>query len=202
MTCDIDRRILDFSIKSPGGTGDSLGHKDSPLGMHLANGKLPNWAHLLGDAAYIQSEYMMVPIRGTISEAQDAYNYEQSSLRMSIECTFGILLKRWGILWRPLQVRHDRAAHLVACCARLHNLCIDYRICADELGDVIGRLGISAETAQARPYFDRDGRPVELLTGDDTRPPEEGGTGKRNALVEAIHAAGVHRPSGAPVRRH
>ena len=34
--------------------------------------------------------------------ALDNYDFYQSSNRMAIECAFGILVRRWGLLWRPL----------------------------------------------------------------------------------------------------
>ena len=57
--------------------------------------------------------------------ALDDYDYFQSSNRMPIECAFGIIYQRWGVLWRPLRYRFDRRAPLVGACIRLHNFCID-----------------------------------------------------------------------------
>ena len=38
----------------------------------------------------------------------DNYNFEQSSNHMHIECTFGILVKKWAILWSPISVKFER----------------------------------------------------------------------------------------------
>ena len=58
--------------------------------------------------------------------ADDAFDFYQSSARMPIECSFGILVRRWGILWRALEVRFDRRAATVGACMRLHNYCINH----------------------------------------------------------------------------
>ena len=41
-----------------------------------------------------------------------------------IECSFGILLGRWVILWKPLRVPLHRAPVVIETCMTLHNLCI------------------------------------------------------------------------------
>ena len=56
---------------------------------------------------------------------------------MTIQCAFGMLVRRWGVFWRPLEVAFDRRAPLVGAAMRLHNYCIDRRI-AIELEQVAG----------------------------------------------------------------
>ncbi|CAN0546562.1 unnamed protein product, partial [Ectocarpus sp. 12 AP-2014] len=49
---------------------------------------------------------VVVPFPGTsLSASQDACNYYVSWCRMAIEQTYGILVRRWGILWRAIKVR-------------------------------------------------------------------------------------------------
>ena len=75
-------------------------------------------------SAFSLSNSMITPSGGEL----DDFDFHQSSNRMAIECAFGILVKRWGVLWRPSCVRFDRRAALISACVRLHNFCIDKRI--------------------------------------------------------------------------
>ncbi|CAB1101963.1 unnamed protein product [Ectocarpus sp. CCAP 1310/34] len=70
---------------------------------------------VVGDAAYGASERVVVPFPGTsLSASQDACNNYVSQYRMAIEQTYGILVRRWGILWRPMEVRIEKFEHVVA----------------------------------------------------------------------------------------
>jgi hypothetical protein len=68
--------------------------------------------------------------KGQISDAmmgtwRDSFNCFHSSNRIHIEQAFGILVGRWGILWRPLRMYVTRVAPILSTCLRLHNYCID-----------------------------------------------------------------------------
>jgi hypothetical protein len=57
-----------------------------------------------------------------------AFNNFLSSQRITIERAFGIYIRKWGILWKPLE--HDIATNtlIVTVCAKLHNVAINYWI--------------------------------------------------------------------------
>jgi hypothetical protein len=46
---------------------------------------------------------------------------------VNIECAFGELVGRWGILWRPLKYSVDKSKVIVFVLCKLHNVCIDNR---------------------------------------------------------------------------
>ena len=54
-----------------------------------------------------------------------AFNHILSSQRITIERAFGILIRRWGILWRPIAYSLNKVAKIVRVCAMLHNVCVD-----------------------------------------------------------------------------
>ena len=82
----------------------------------------------------------------------DDFDYPQSSNRMAIECAFGILVQRWGVLWRPLRCRFDRRAPLIGACMRLHNFCIDRRIIEETVVEHgSGHVQAAARALGARP---------------------------------------------------
>ena len=46
-------------------------------------------------------------------------------MRQNVERAFGMMVKRWGIFWRPLLSSYSRWRLVISVCAQLHNLCID-----------------------------------------------------------------------------
>ena len=53
---------------------------------------------------------------------EDMFDFYQSSARMAIECAFGILVRTWGCLWRPLDCSLRLAVKIFGACVRLHNI--------------------------------------------------------------------------------
>ena len=97
------------------------------------------------------------------------YDFYQSSNRMPIECSFGILIRRWGVLWRPLTQRFESRAPLIVALMHLHNFCIDERgsrrvvrpSSRRWMGGGVAMLQ-PGRTQQA-PLFDHEGHPVHHL---------------------------------------
>jgi len=126
----------------------------SELGIRVSRGDLPEGFFIIGDSAFNLGPGMMVPTNQV--ETTD-FDFEQCSNRMPIEyvlrlvlllalalplfscaffasrarCSFGMLVRRWGILWRPLEMNHKRRAAVIGACMRLHNYCIDKRLLCD-----------------------------------------------------------------------
>ncbi len=96
--CDADRRILFFDISQAPTTHDSMAWAASSLGQAVQAGLLPHPYFINGDAAFALSNSMIVP---SGEAAYDAFDFEQSSNRMAIECAFGIIFRRWGDLVAP-----------------------------------------------------------------------------------------------------
>ena len=87
----------------------------------------PNGAFLVGDAAYKLETFMMTPYRDTgfLTRKQKRYNYIQSSTRIVVERTFGIMKSRFKRL-KFIDTRDMKhlSGYLIAVCA-LHNFSID-----------------------------------------------------------------------------
>ena len=65
------------------------------------------------------------PGRGLWKSApdQDNANFWISRSRIEVECSFGELVARWGILWRPLTCTVKKASKIFVVCCKLNNLC-------------------------------------------------------------------------------
>jgi hypothetical protein len=124
--CDATRKFTYASLKCCGSTHDSLAFAVSTLAAFLDSGKLPSGYWIAADEAYALSEQMITPYSGNgLPQDKDAFNFLLSSLRINIECAFGMLVQRWGVLWRKLRVSLPHCCLVVFTCILLHNYCID-----------------------------------------------------------------------------
>ena len=104
---DCRGRILDISIKYGGASSDCLAFEASDLHTRLENGLMHQDGDnerfvLFGDNAHLNTTYMATPFTNVAGDpnrvAEDSYNFYHSQLRIRVECAFGMLVQRWGIL--------------------------------------------------------------------------------------------------------
>jgi hypothetical protein len=126
--CD-HRYVFTFSSAiSPGSTHDSIAFGMSSLSRLLSQneGGLLQGYWIAADDAYVCRERLLTPWPGrNLSRSMDSFNYWQSSARIHIEQAFGMLVARWGVLWRSLRVPIDKAGIIVIVCMKLHNFIIE-----------------------------------------------------------------------------
>jgi hypothetical protein len=82
---------------------------------------------LIGNAEYPVQPWMYCPFKGSsngLEPYKAHWNFIQSSTRMYIERTFGILKSRWKIIQKRADVLLRSVADIVSTCIVLHNLCI------------------------------------------------------------------------------
>jgi len=131
-TCDVEGRFLDVVMEHPASTSDFLAFTTSPLYHQMeVKGFLAPGLCLFGDNAYVNCHYMATPFRSSaVGTAEDNYNYFHSQLRIRIECAFGMLVGRWGLLRRalPSTLSLRKVTALVMCLCKLHNFLINKRI--------------------------------------------------------------------------
>ena len=194
--CDAECRFLVIDISQLPTTHDSMAWAASAVDMGRAietGDFLPAEFFINADNAFNLEEWMMVPVN---DGAHLDFDYHQSSNRVVIERAFGILIRRWGILWRPLEVQFRRRAPLIKCCMLLHNFCIDKRVELN-LREQHGLTEIQPGRWEITPLFDNEGRPVEHLKTQRRTSGVPGGSGKstkRVALIAEIEARGLKRP--------
>jgi len=205
--CDAERRFTMWDFNVLPNAHDSQAWALTDLGKDVAAGRLDSRYFINGDSAYVSSDQMVVPY-GKVAHTN--FDFIQSSNRMCIECAFGILIRRWGILWRPLEVDFDRRAKVIGCCMRLHNFCIDGRITDACLAEMDGTYAVSVPPdAGLEPRWEKtpvfkDGRPVQNLDWVTAAPVGAAGTSSaRERLAVAVEVAGFVRPdpTRAGVRR-
>ena len=124
-------------MKCRGAEHDSPAFKRSSFYQILEN----NWRslkekgyYIIGDSAYSIRSFLITPFDDAMhGTAEDNFNYFHSSSRISIECTFGEIDMRWGVLWRPLSFSMKHNTQVIDACLRLHNFIVDFREDNEEL---------------------------------------------------------------------
>ena len=186
---DSTRTINYLAIGSTGSTHDSTAWKATKMFRAMEAGKLPVEYYICGDDAYSGcGEQMLCPYAGPNQPfAEDVFNFYQSRTRIAVECAFGELVGRWGILWRPLRHELPMATAIIQCCARLHNWCIAHR--ADM------RRFVRAAYAQKGDQDMGGGDPRPIFgTDPGGRPGNVVASSRRDELRDDLVAAGMVRP--------
>ena len=196
--CDARRRFLHFDITKTATTHDCLAFVTSQLGVKLEAGALPPQYFIAGDSAFVASQYMVTPTNGEDTN----FDFVQSSNRMAIECSFGILVRRWGIFWRPLACSFNRRGQLIGACMRLHNFCINHNQEGAEEFVVTTRSGRQVAFMPGVrsvidrwadvPVYDKSGAQVPIMREQDhefSRTAAQDCEGELRIVVRDINAA-------------
>ena len=132
--CDSECRFLLFSAQCHGATNDSLAWQLSEIYRTVIQPeKLPKQFYIISDEAVSANEFVLSPYPGRgIGLYRDSFNYHLSAMRQCIERAFGMLTRRWGIFWRPLTCDMSRWPLIITVCAKLHNVCIDFKVMANQ----------------------------------------------------------------------
>jgi hypothetical protein len=127
--CDRSKRFLWCYPSNKGSTHDSTAFVNSRLYTLLTQNC--DWLreagyYILGDSAYNLTPFLLIPysteeVRQDPTGMRDSFNFFHSSSRIYIECAFGELVLRWGILWRPLAFSLLKCQKVVQVCMHLHN---------------------------------------------------------------------------------
>lgn len=133
--CDKQKRILWVYTSNKGSTHDSAAFCNSRLINLLeevANDLYDKGLFIAADSAYGLTSYLITPYNSTevkddVNKARDAFNYYLSSCRIYIECAFGEVVMRWGILWRTLNFDPKKNQQIIQVAMLLHNFIIEHR---------------------------------------------------------------------------
>lgn len=127
--CDHRNRFTDVYCFHPASASDFTMWTQCELRGDLeTRGFLADNLVLYGDNAYVNTPYMVTPFKSVRGDQdKDNFNFFHSQVRINIECTFGILVHRWGCLRKPMpmNVKTHKISSLVLALCKLHNYCIN-----------------------------------------------------------------------------
>ena len=221
-TCDHHRRFTDISIKFPGATSDFMAFEASDFRTNLEKeGFLAPGLTIFGDNAYVNRHYMATPYTNVRAsdDTRDNYNVFHSQLRINIECAFGMLVNRWGMLRQPMPQGYTikKVTSLVHCLCRLHNFLVDANVReetdtpAPTSGDVLnmhlnGGYETTLRSVDEVSGIQQMAIPDEMIGGGEHHDDDEGQSmrraiARRNANAD-LPRERIHRMiSGADLRR-
>ena len=117
---DHKNRFTMWSHRTTGCTDDSMSWSVSDEFERVK--ELPDGYFVIGDEAFRNTNTFLVPWKGhSITAWKSSFNFHLSSMRQCIERAFGILVARWLILSKPLQVAKSKWTLVSRVCAKLHN---------------------------------------------------------------------------------
>jgi hypothetical protein len=203
--CDVNARFDVFDVRWPGGTNDIIAYPMTDMYRKATSGYFPEWCTFVMDEAYSScggmhlSPFSIHQLRKAKSSDIDkyykmlAFNHVLSSQRITIERAFGILVARWGILWRPIQFKLWKVATIVKVCAMLHNVCVSRWVSE---GRCVNRSGQQCLEVPPQVRVE-DGMPSESAVMErlhnnyvDARR-RSADSSCRNTLMEDIYDAGI-----------
>jgi DDE superfamily endonuclease len=127
--CDFKYRFMFASALCPCYTRDSVAFAASSFSTFLyrsPNDGLPQGFFIAADEAYSCSDRVLTPWPGRgLPCEKDCFNFWLSSARIHIKQSFGMLVGRWGIFWRPSECSVVRASQIILVCMKLHNFTLD-----------------------------------------------------------------------------
>jgi DDE superfamily endonuclease len=123
--CDHQCRFTFLGVAGPGVTGDREALFQLPIGKLIES--LPHLYCVIGDCVYTPSEHLVPIYRGKNDKVKrnNNFNYYASQLRIRIEMAFGLMVKKWAILQRSLNLKMSNIYRLIVSIAQLHNFWID-----------------------------------------------------------------------------
>ncbi len=197
---DARRCFLFLTMDCPGSVHDSVAFQFSVLGRHQH--LLPAGYYILGDPAYKVHSKVLTPFEGRARFDNDYkanFSFYHSSLSMTVECAFGMLVQRFGVLWLQLSSTLVHNIWVVQACAALHNWMIDNSVAIQF--ELAPPSGTSCVRLEERPYINANGAPANMLGDSDGHLFEPAAAGLdvemhvlREQLASAIQDAGMLRP--------
>ena len=87
-----------------------------------------NWFYLLCDDIYPPRRYLISSITAPRTNEEKLFARQQESARKAVERVFGVLFKRFQILYRPCRLWHiDDMGEIVRACVILHNMICEHK---------------------------------------------------------------------------
>jgi hypothetical protein len=202
--CDADLRFLIVTTSCPGSVNDYFAFThDQKLMDRLS--RIPFPYYILGDPAYPLLPWLITPFSDFVGNREkDAFNFFHSQSRIVIERAFGLLVAKWGILWRPLRFNMLHCNRIVHACVRLHNFLIDQGVAGQQHAllysePYVNRSAPSAADGDPHGEAIDDVRYRTAATAEQDQEPEERATSMApSSIRSALFTQSVYKSLARP----
>ncbi|XP_044139368.1 protein ALP1-like [Bufo gargarizans] len=133
---DAEYRFVAVDIGAYGRTNDSMAFKTSAMGRRLYSKQFglpparplpgtdgpPMPFVVVGDEAFQMCENLLKPYSSRdLNSTKRIFNYRLTRARRLVECAFGILVAKWRVLNKAINLKVETIDHVVKACVVLHN---------------------------------------------------------------------------------
>lgn len=125
IVCGPSMEIYDIVARWYGSAHDARIFRESNVHMRFEAGELNGL--LLGDSGYPCLPHLMVPFRVPNSVPQRSFNVSLKKTRVKVECTIGVLKRRFPCLQYGLRQKKETCLSIIVACAVLHNMAIQFK---------------------------------------------------------------------------
>ena len=133
--CDAWCRFRYFEVSWPGSTNDITSYRQTKLYSWFQDNLIDDCFHMMLDEAYGSvggnqhlspfTKHQLIKARKESNlkycKMKEAFNNILSSQRITIERAFDIFMRKWGIMWRPLEHSLGTNLMIIKVCSKLHN---------------------------------------------------------------------------------
>ena len=213
--CDAWCRFRYFEISWPGSTNDITAYRQTKLYSWFKSQLIDDCFHMMLDEAYGSvggnqhlspfTKCQLIKARAESHEKyckMKAFNNILSSQRITIERAFGIFVRKWGILWRPLEHSLRTNALIIKVCSKLHNVCINYWMRNGKRADEIASIeqaskqrrdsGVFLEWPEEHLYGNVASPSIDSFLNDTPNDDTHHLTSERKlAITNFIYACGI-----------
>lgn len=196
--CDKSKYFLWCFPSNKGSTHDSAAFTSSSmyeLLVSLREELRQLGLFVVGDSAYSLMSFLMTPyekeeMKEDALNLKDAFNFYLSSCRIYIECAFGELVMRWGILWRMLDFPLRKCIDIIQVCMLLHNFILEFQEDSDRYDmSFVRDFDIEMDDLQRKITKATGEMPAALVT--DNNEVKRGGRPRNEEVEERMIAENI-----------
>ena len=134
VQCMVDdkKKVLWAAFSNKGSSHDSTCFRTSYLYNNvlkpMQDQLFQSSYYILGDSAYAIEGFIIPPYdNAKVKSPEDAFNFYHSSARITVECAFGEIDRRWEIFWSSISYSLFNTCIICEAGMHLHNFLVDYR---------------------------------------------------------------------------
>ncbi|CAH2094789.1 unnamed protein product [Euphydryas editha] len=117
-------KIMYIVARWPGSCHDQTIFNNSHIKQRLSDREFGN-KYILGDRGYENTNFVLTPLHNPQTPGEHLYNESQIRTRNVVERSYGVLISRFPVLAKKINLHHSKVEAIIVACAVLHNIATD-----------------------------------------------------------------------------